>query len=97
MKQFVHLVHGLRMPLPERAAFLTVIIFLTGLFPAHANGNQDLLERRITIQLSKAPLTDAIRQIESASHTSFYFDQKILDGRTDLITLDVKTPPLKKY
>lgn len=95
MKRIVHYVHGLRMPVRQRVIVLTVTYFFLGVLSVGATGNQDLLERRITLQLSKAPLTDAIRQIESAAKTSFYFDQKILEGRTDLVTLNAKNSTLK--
>ncbi len=78
MKRFVRFVQGIRMPVPQRVIVLSVFAFLVNTGPAAAIGNQDLLERRITLQLTKVPLTNAIRQIETAAATSFYFDQKIL-------------------
>jgi TonB-linked SusC/RagA family outer membrane protein len=71
------------------------MLFLLSAFMVHAHDNQDILDKRITLRLTKAPLTDAISKIEAAAQTSFFFDQKVLNGRTDLVTLDVTDAPLK--
>lgn len=95
MKRVVHFVHGFFMPLPERGIPLVILLMLFGLFSVQAAGNQDLLEKKVSLRLNKVSLTDAIKQIEIAAQTNFFFDQKILNGRKDLISFNVKNAPLK--